>query len=255
MLSEGTSWTGAWAHLEPALSDPATRPLLSIMATHSYGPPDDKGRQQLAQASNTYGLPVWVSEMSFMIPPAPDDPTMKTAMLTAQYLHADLVKGHASAWLYCFAIFNPAFQGSLGVLSPADSQGRLVVPKRLWAMANYSHFVQPGWKLMQIDSPIYVNTGFVSPEGDRFVIVALNATANPRPASYYFANPTIGPVQAFCTTANLDMAQVPPPAMQPHRFTAELPPFSVTTFVGELGHGVAASPPPAAHWQTNVPAF
>jgi O-glycosyl hydrolase len=244
-LSEGTSWTGAWARIEPTLLDPATRSWLSVMATHSYGPPEDKGRELLAHASGTYGLPVWMTEMSFMIPPAPDDPTMKTAILTAQFLHRDLVEGRASAWSYCFAIFDPEFQGSLGVFSPATPQGALGIPKRFWAMANYSHFVQPGWKLMQIDSPVYFNTGFVSPDGNRFVIVAINAMTSPRRATYYFNNQTISQIDAYCTSASLDLAPVTPPASQPHEFTAELPPISITTFVGELAHPISGPPQPA----------
>jgi O-glycosyl hydrolase len=264
MLSEGTSWTGAWSHLTPTLDDPDSRRFLSIMASHSYGSPDDKARGQFAEATSSYGLPVWMSEMSLMIPPQPDDPGMSAALRIAGYLHRDLVEGHASAWIYCFAIFTSQFQGSMGVLSPADGkgpvQGALVVPKRFWAMANYSHFVRPGWRLMQIDGDQpgetpprgvttprsdrirteldggFGNTGFVNPEGDGFVIVALNAIASQRPATYDFGNRTIDAVEAFSTTRELNLASVAPPAMQAHRFSASLPPMSVTTFVGKLSY-------------------
>ena len=174
-----------------------------------------------------------------MFPPAPDDPGMNAALQIARYLHRDLVEAHACAWIYCFAIFRAKFQGSMGVLSPADGEGplrgALVVPKRFWTMANYSHFARPGWKLMQIEGTGFANTGFVNPDGDRFAIVALNPTAKPQPTAYDFGNRTVDAVEAFATTADLDLARVPPPAIQPHWFGAMLPPMSVTTFAGKLG--------------------
>lgn len=250
MLSEGTAWTGAWEHLKPTLDDTDARRFLNIMASHSYGTPDDKARREFAAASASNGLPVWMSEMSLMIPPQPDDPGINAAIRIADYVHRDLVEAHASVWIYCFAIFTSEFRGSMGVLSPADrkgtQQGALVVPKRFWAMANYSQFVRPGWKLMQIDGDGpeetlpgggLANTGFINPEGDHFVIVALNSSPNPQLVTYAFGDRTIGgAVEAFSTTKDLNLARVPPPATQPHRFSAALPPMSVTTFVGKMEH-------------------
>jgi glucuronoarabinoxylan endo-1,4-beta-xylanase len=239
MLSEGTAWTGAWEHLLPTLQDPVARGLLDIMASHSYGAADDKARRQFAAASARNGKPVWMSEMSLMFPPAPDDPGMDAAIQVARYMHRDLVEAHVSTWVYCFAIFTSTFRGSMGVLSPADAQGplhgTLVVPKRFWAMANYSRFVRPGWKLMGIDGVGYANTGFVDPKGTGFVIVALNPSGKPQPTVYEFGQKAIGNIEAFATTAHLDLARIPAPETAPHRFSVTLLPKSVTTFAGTLG--------------------
>ncbi|MGA2620426.1 MAG: glycoside hydrolase [Thermoguttaceae bacterium] len=239
MLSEGTAWTGAWDHLLPTLQDAAARGLLDIMASHSYGAADDKARRLFAAASARNGKPVWMSEISLMFPPAPDNPSMGAAIQVARYIHRDLVEARASAWIYCFAVFTSKFPGSMGVLSPADCQGplhgELVVPKRFWAMANYSRFVRPGWKLIEIDGIGYANTGFVDPKGDGFVIVALNPSATPQPTVYDFGQKTIGNVEAFATTADLDLARTPAPETSPHRFSVTLLPRSVTTFAGTLG--------------------
>jgi O-glycosyl hydrolase len=240
MLSEGTSWTGAWEHLIPTLQDPEARPFLNIMASHSYGSPEDKTRGQFAAASGRNGLPVWMTEMSLMIPPQLDDPSMNAAIRIARYLHRDLVEGHASAWIYCFAIFTSTFKGSMGVLSPADMQGslkgQLVVPKRFWAMANYSRFVRPGWKLMQVDGQGIDSTGFVSPGGESYVIVAVNSGATSRLATYEFGDQGIGTVEAYSTTAELNLDLLSPPETHPNRFVTTLAPMSVTTFVVSKSH-------------------
>jgi O-Glycosyl hydrolase len=122
MLSEGTNWTGAAAHLAPTVLDAAALPLLGIMASHSYGDPQDSGRALFAGAWEKYKLPVWMSEMSLMDlnNPKEDDPTMDAALTIAGYIHRDLALARASAWIYCFAIFTSTFKGSMGVLSPAD---------------------------------------------------------------------------------------------------------------------------------------
>ena len=147
-----------------------------------------------------------------------------------------MVEGRAAAGL-CLAIFTSEFPGSMGVLSPADEQGpqgTLVVPKRFWAMANYSHFVRPGWKLMQIDGVGPANTGFINPKGDSFVIVVVNPNTAPHHATYDFGNLAIGAVEAYTTTADLDLGRVPPPPTETHRLSATLLPMSVTTFVGKV---------------------
>jgi glucuronoarabinoxylan endo-1,4-beta-xylanase len=259
MLSEGSTWNQAWYHLQPTLLDAAARSSLNIMASHSYGtPPENVSRANFATAVAQYGLPVWMSEMSIIGPPAVEDSGMEAAMSIAGYIYRDLVEGQASAWIYCFAVFRPYLYnitGSLSVLSIA-TDGTLVVPKRFWAMAHYSHFVRPGWKRIKVDSlgfpniggHSYASTGFINPQGNSFVIVALNAGKKPEPATYHFGNWTVDAVEAFCTTDKLDFYHdqghhVVPLATQPHRFTATLPPTSVTTFTGELWHGIIQPKP------------
>jgi hypothetical protein len=42
-------------------------------------------------------------------------------------------------------------------------------------------------------------------------------------------------VFSFATTMDINLASLPPPAVQAHRFGAMLPAMSVTTFVGRMG--------------------
>jgi len=252
MLSEGTNWTGAWEHLMPSLSDPATAEFAEVLASHSYEIPKsadpfvDPGRDKFRQAWEETGKPVWMSEMSLMQPRQEDDPSINAALKIARYIHLDMTQARASAWIYCFAIFKtypfpkqPQQQiGSMGVLSPSDqSEGRLVVPKRLWAIANYSRFARPGWKLMDIEGPNYEHTGFVSSDGKSFAIVAVNpmdSRVRPISVHYGFGARSVRDVEAHVTSATQDLASVPVHGAGPHGFTAELPPQSITTFSGGL---------------------
>jgi len=244
MLTEGTKWTSAWAMLQPTLNDQATEKLLGVLASHSYPPKppnpaaQDEARTRMAGDADKFHKPVWMSEMSLMIPPQLDDPHMPAGLAVAYYLHRDIVVGHASAWIYCFAIFTYNFKGSMGVLSPADNpqtMGQLVVPKRFWTMANYSRFVKPGWKLVQVGSTESVlNTAFISPDGRSWALVVVNTTDKPQVVTYEFSSPLQGAVEAFATTEQLNLGQVAAPSAQAHGISATLQPSSVITFTGRI---------------------
>jgi glucuronoarabinoxylan endo-1,4-beta-xylanase len=242
MATEGTSWTGAWQHLVPILQDADARAALDFMASHGYTPtggPVDAARADFAAASARNGKPVWMSEISLMIPPQPDDPGMTAALKVADYLFRDLVRAHAAVWIYCFTIFRSDFQGSMGVLSPVNitraDKVPLSIPKRYWAIANYSHFIRPGWKLIQIDGD-GDNTGFAAPDGNGLVIVALNSGTAPRTVEYDLGDRNLAEVEAFATTAELNLERVARPTTTAHGFSATLAPMSVTTFVGAMAH-------------------
>jgi len=234
MLSEGTNWTGAWAHLAPALADPEAKSFLGVMASHSYDDPFDPSRAKFAAASRVTGLPVWTSEMSLMQPAEPDDAGMKAALRVASYIHRDLTQAQASAWIYCFAIFRSKFPGSMGILAPSDGQARgaLVVPKRLWAIASFSRFVKPGWKLMGISDSGIENTGFISPDGGSFTIVAINSEDHPREVHYTFGGKKISRIRTFITSENSDLGESTLSIPDAHGFLVTLMPGSVTAFTG-----------------------
>jgi glucuronoarabinoxylan endo-1,4-beta-xylanase len=246
MLSEGTAWSGAWDHLESVLLDPKALPLLDIMASHSYGPKYDQARALFSSASEKYKLPVWMSEMSLMIPPEQDDTTMKAALRVADFMHRDIYFGRASAWIYCFSIFTYKFPGTMGVLAPADKpgeEGELIIPKRFWTMANYSQFVKPLWKVMKVEgllgnTPLKDTntTGFISPNGDGYVIVSVNPGGAAVKVTYNFGSWTVGKtVDSYCTSEDHDLAaNVVPLTVVAHNFTAIVPPFSIVTFKGKF---------------------
>ena len=220
----------------PALADPESRKQLGVLASHSYGEPLDPARARFAQASKTVGLPVWTSEMSLMQPPQPDDPGMPAALRVAGYIHRDLTEADAAAWIYCFAIFRSRFPGSMGVLSPSDgdAEGALRVPKRFWAIANYSRFIRPGWKRMEVRDARGGSLGFVSPDGKRFSLVAINPSVQLQAVRYDFDGCRAEGLRAYETSQARNLQEVGSPKVDGRGFAAILAPGSVTTFTGEL---------------------
>ncbi len=233
MVAEGSTWPQAWLRAFPSLEDDTARQYIGLLASHSYnfGDQVQQGRELMRSASEQYEIPLWMSEMSLI--GSPDDPSMRAAIEIAYTMYRDLVEAGASAWIYCFVIFTADFPGSMGVFSP-PREGRLVVPKRFWAFANYSRFVRPGWRRVAVEGLGFANVAFVSPEGDRFAIVALNALPNQRPATYDFGEWEVDSVQAFCTSPEHDLAPLENVELGRHFFRTTLTPISVTTFVGKL---------------------
>jgi glucuronoarabinoxylan endo-1,4-beta-xylanase len=240
MMPEGSTWDHSALLATPSLDNRDARKYIGILASHSYGGYNavEQGRGLLRGASERYMIPLWMSEYSII--GRPDDPGMEAALRLAHTMYLDFAHGDASAWIYCFSIFTHVFPGSMGVFSP-PKDGTLVVPKRFWAFANYSRYVRPGWKRMRIDGLAFSNTGFVSPEGNEFVIVAINANANidivdsgTQPAEYNFGNWQISAVKAFSTSKDCDLAPFSDILAHDHSFQANLPSGSVTTFVGRL---------------------
>lgn len=242
MLSEGSTWDQAWIRVAPALDDPQSRPLVGILASHSYGGDDlvDAGRNLFCAASARHNIPIWMSEMSIIGPP--DDPSMNAALKIAHVMYRDIVHGNAAAWIYCFVIFKPEYHGSMGVLSPAAASG-LTIPKRFWALANTSRFVQPGWKRIRIDGLAFANSAFVSPAGDRLAIVAINASGAARPATYHFGDWALSSIKTYVTSKDHDLALVASPSIENGALHATLAPRSVTTLVAELRRAPAQPHP------------
>lgn len=233
MVAEGSTWPQAWLRVAPSLEDDTARQYIGVLASHSYnfGDQVQQGRELMRSASEQYEIPLWMSEMSLI--GSPDDPTMKAAIEVAYTMYRDLVEANASAWIYCFVIFTAEFPGSMGVFSP-PREGRLVIPKRFWVFANYSRFVRSGWRRVAVEGLGFANAAFVSPQGDRFAIVALNALPNQRPVTYDFRDWEVDSVQAFCTSSEHDLAALENVEPGRHFFRSTLTPISVTTFVGKL---------------------
>jgi glucuronoarabinoxylan endo-1,4-beta-xylanase len=234
MLPEADSWRDACTHTAAALDDPQSRGLVGILAAHSYNSdsPHDMARELFQAAAERYKRPVWMSEMCLMW--TPDDPGMDAALKIAGLMHDDIVRGGAAAWIYCFVIFSPKFPGSMGVLSPVSANGQLVVPKRFWAMANCSRFVRPGWKRIRVDGSALPQSAFVSPEGDRLAIVAINPGSDGRSATYRFGDYVLSSAETYLTSKDADLTRSQLPSGEHNAVTVTLPARSVTTIVGNL---------------------
>ncbi len=229
----------------------------NFVAGHSYF--TDSGdssivsvRQHLADTTKKYGIEYWQSEYSmlgdgFREGTKDRRSQMDCALFLAKIINQDITVGNAAAW----QLWNSWEPGSaewdtryyliaLKPSTPAYTDGEFTVTKNLWAMGNYSLFVRPGMKRVNIH-----RNDNLSPEKicqdvmlsaftggkDKLVIVAVNYTNQVRTVNPQFKNfKTVKKYRTYVTSAGATN-NLTPSAEQKLNGSVSLQPRSVTTII------------------------
>ena len=115
-------------------------------------------RQQLRDTLDKYNVDFWQTETCIMSNDTEIgggggyDFTMKTALYVARIIHYDLVVAGARSWQWWRSMGGDYKDGLLRMYSdrrnPYDGEAK--DSKLLWAMGNYSRFIRPGAKRLQV---------------------------------------------------------------------------------------------------------
>lgn len=154
-------------YLDAFLGDPEMKAIMSQrISYHDYGSDRVPGelvpnRTKLADKFRGFpGCKLWMSE--YCILTGSDgkggrgrDLTMKTALDVARIIHLDLTLVGVSAWQWWLALSNGNFKDGLIYTDwkkPGDQES--IFPARLlWALGNYSRFVRPGMRRIEMAVP------------------------------------------------------------------------------------------------------
>jgi O-glycosyl hydrolase len=161
-------------------------------------------RTSVAEKAAKYGLDVYQTEWS-MLDKAPSADAgfpasydaaghMDIALYMAKLIHCDLVYGNMASWSYWTAMAQERWsqknrfyllrlnaKGDNGNESYGDlaEGGRITADMNLWVLGNYSRFIRPGFK--RIDMAIddtdlngLMGSAYLSPDGNRIVMVFVN---------------------------------------------------------------------------------
>lgn len=184
---------------------------------------------------------------------------INTALYFARVIHHDLVTAGASSWQFWTALSEADFKDGLIYLDNGDSgvrggndpdsqilqrDGFVRESKTLWALGNYSLFVRPGMKRVEVSyadetlSPEKMAndlmvSGFIDKKTNKLVLVAVNYSAEPRllvidkgDKQFSIVKNT---VETFTTAADKDLVKGTSRADQ-----VSIGPKSVVTMVGKL---------------------
>lgn len=136
--------------------------LPRLMAGHSYWsntPVDAMKRNRIAlnDTLKKYGVDFWQSEVCIMSNDEEIgggggfDRTMKTALYVARLIHHDLVYANARSWQWWRAIGGDYKDGLLfQYRDKTTGNDTIVDSKLLWTLGNYSRFIRPGAKRIDI---------------------------------------------------------------------------------------------------------
>ena len=109
---------------------------------------------------------------------------MDPALYMARVIHADLTLADASAWHWWLAVSPGDYKDGLVYVDGDTTGGRVHESKMLWTLGNYSRFVRPGMRRIEVarsdgKSPEEAIQGvlvsaYVDPGSGREVVVFVN---------------------------------------------------------------------------------
>ncbi len=100
---------------------------------------------------------------------------MTTALFIAKLIHHDLTYANATSWQWWLAISTGDYKDGLVYIDNSKTNGKVYDSKTLWAFGNYSRFIQPGSKRVELklsDEKDFYVSAYV--KADELVTVAVN---------------------------------------------------------------------------------
>lgn len=225
-----------------------------VMAGHSYWTFDNwrhmiDVRSKAKQAADARGVRCWQTEWSMLdrepseLGGSYDDVSeFDIAQYMSRVIHNDIVAGGCTSWSYWTAMsverWSQKNRFELIKTTPAGgeysndftAEGRAVATPNLWVLGNYSLFVRPGYRRVELtidQTKDHFGTAYISPDKSQLVIVITNYDKT-RGLDLNFALPDMfESVYTYTTTASKHLKEA--------RFNTKDPvfvdPASVTTIV------------------------
>ncbi len=210
-------------------------------------------RQSAYDKAVENGVLLWQTEWSMLgdgyseFPGYDDSNEMDIALVMDKVIYNDLTVGNMTSWSFWTSMdvsrwsqldrfmlidFTPA-GGTYSV--DLSGEGTYKADATLWVLGNYSLFVRPGYKRIDVDIPNYdrtfFGTGFISPDGNRIVVVMSNLTAASMDFRLNLNGVSPKSLNSYTTTLKKHLEQQ---SLDAARTEFTLEPSSVTTFVFDL---------------------
>lgn len=139
--------------------------------------------------THTKNLDFWQSEYCILGDNAGEingnkkDLGMNAALYVAKVMYEDLVAANASAWQWWTAISAYDYKDGLVYIDKNKTNGNFSDSKMLWAMGNYSRFIRPGMKRINVEvtSTELLVSGYKDVQKGKLVLVCINETATEKP--------------------------------------------------------------------------
>jgi glucuronoarabinoxylan endo-1,4-beta-xylanase len=206
--------------------DTAAWAAFDIIGTHQY---DSQHAYAWPSDVTAARKEVWQTEMSGVKwwPEQGPSSDINNGIAVAGWIHEALAIGDASAWLYWNYSQTGDNEGL--VLGSTDT-------KRHWTLGNYSKFVRPGYKRVEVAGAIPANvflTAYVGSDGT-VVVVAINKASAAVSVPITIAGGTApASMTPWVTSSTDNLASKTAVTVANGTFTAALGASTVTTFVGK----------------------
>lgn len=216
---------------------PEVRDAIGQLNVHSY---DTYGQTAVRDIARSANKRLWMSEVDLSPQNVVENfDDMRPPVALAERIILDLKRLEPAAWVFWQAIENSAKPPSKGsnwglikmdFTAAPDAPHPIHVTRKYWAMANFSRYIRPGYRLFPIDD--YDTVGALSPDGKVIVLVHVNAGSQPRALNLNALDLTrVDDMSVVVTSARHDAELI---CRQPGARTGqalELPPMAISTVV------------------------
>ena len=229
-----------------------------IMCAHSYWTDNSwenlaYAREKVLSAAQEYKLSLWQTEWSMLSDnfPATEFPgyglasELDIAMYMSKVIHHDLVTANCASWSFWTASdierwghMNRFLLVKLQVASDKqpELEGSFRATKSLWTLGNYSRFIRPGYKRIELsipyDSMNFFGSAWRSPDGKTIVEIYTNYSKKGARLNHETLNLSdeVSSIVSYTTDSRSDLESKVLSVDQP----IDLAPKSVTTVVYTL---------------------
>jgi O-glycosyl hydrolase len=158
----------------------ATRARIGQLNVHSYANQHQTAVRDIARAAR---IRLWMSEQDMAADNDPENyATMDTALAFAEHVVGDIRRLEPAAWVFWQAVEDLSKRGGgagsnwglikMDLRAPAAGPHAINITPKYHAMANFSRYVQPGYRLVPVDDMDSIAA--LSPDGKRLVVVHVN---------------------------------------------------------------------------------
>jgi O-glycosyl hydrolase len=229
-------------YLKVFAGDPAIAPLLDgVLCYHDYssfsGPNVVAHHQTLGEKRRDYpNIKLWMSEICILN--RRRDLRMNMALDVARLIHADIVLSGASAWHWWLAVSNGDYKDGL-IYTDWRREGdeeSIIESKTLWAMGNFSRFVRPGMRRIELQADNHgfdglLGSAYADPGSGKLVIVYINSSKDLQTVRWTIRDKADRPARMFMPYITSEAQNLAPMPAISSDAAAEIPPRSVVTFV------------------------
>ena len=226
-------WQSASIYANRIFGDPLLADSLHHFAVHSYwSDASDKAQFVRFMERHFPNVELWMTEWTEM--QEGRDYGMESALWLANTVHDDLTIGGVTSWQYWIGVSKYNYRD--GLIYTREYGERIEETRRLWTLGNFSRFVRPGAVRVEASSTDeQVNvSAYSDPASGALTVVAINNVASDVPIAFAGLRPDQTKLTRYETSDTHALDLVFSGAI-PEQLT--LPPFSVTTFVFEIGAG------------------
>ncbi len=223
------SWQTTPEYLAPIIDDPVLRGAISSYSVHSYWS-TDQHRRAFARWAEDAGLqkPLHMTEWCEM--KWGRAPGMESACILARTVVSDLTICDVNVW--CSWLGASPFDYRDALITVTEDTRLIETNKRLWALANFSRFIRPGWHRVEASSseaiPVLAAMGG---QDDPIVCVVVNPGDEPFHACLVNKeSQRVHIAETWVTSSEHDLQRVSLPAADGQ---VRLPPQSVVTLLVE----------------------